>query len=70
MISRPSSPRSYEIDGIEVGSRAMLTQLLDWYDGHQLHPVIDRVFGAEEIECALDYLRSGAHFGKVVLSFA
>ena len=32
-----------------------------------LRPVVDRVFGFEEIREALRYLESGSHFGKVCL---
>jgi len=34
---------------------------------HQLRPVIDRVFAFDEAHDALQYLESGAHFGKVVI---
>ncbi|MGH9613002.1 MAG: zinc-binding dehydrogenase, partial [Bryobacteraceae bacterium] len=35
---------------------------------HQIHPVIDRVFGFEQARDAYAYLESGAHFGKVVIA--
>ena len=35
-----------------------------------LHPVVDRVFPLAEARQALEYLRSGAHFGKVVIRLA
>jgi NADPH:quinone reductase-like Zn-dependent oxidoreductase len=39
-------------------------------DRHRLKPVVDRVFRFEELREALDYLASGAHFGKICLRFA
>jgi NADPH:quinone reductase-like Zn-dependent oxidoreductase len=32
---------------------------------HRIVPVVDRVFGFEDLPLALDYLASGRHFGKV-----
>jgi len=34
---------------------------------HRLRPVVDRVFEFEALRAALDYLASGAHFGKICL---
>jgi NADPH:quinone reductase-like Zn-dependent oxidoreductase len=34
-----------------------------------LKPVIDRTFEFHEARAAIEYLKSGAHFGKVVLRF-
>jgi NADPH:quinone reductase-like Zn-dependent oxidoreductase len=34
-----------------------------------LRPVIDRVFPFEEAPRGYEYLRSGAHFGKIVIAF-
>jgi NADPH:quinone reductase-like Zn-dependent oxidoreductase len=34
---------------------------------HKLRPVIDRVFPMEQAREAWEYLKSAAHFGKVVL---
>jgi NADPH:quinone reductase-like Zn-dependent oxidoreductase len=35
---------------------------------HGIRPVIDRVFPFEETKEAYRYLKSGAHFGKVVIA--
>jgi NADPH:quinone reductase-like Zn-dependent oxidoreductase len=35
----------------------------------KLRPVIDRSFGWNEARVAYDYLQSGVHFGKVVISW-
>jgi len=34
---------------------------------HQMRPVIDRVFPFAEARAAMEYMASGAHFGKVCL---
>ena len=35
---------------------------------HRMRPVVDRIFAMNEIQQALKYLESGAHFGKVCLT--
>jgi NADPH:quinone reductase-like Zn-dependent oxidoreductase len=53
--------------GIYVGSRAMFEAMNRAIELHKLEPVIDRVFDFGQIGEALTYLKSGAHFGKVVI---
>ena len=60
--------KSLRVNGIYVGSRAMFERLLSAMTVSQMHPVIDRVFGFDEVQAAYGYLQSGAHFGKVVIS--
>ena len=36
----------------------------------KIKPVLDKVFEAADYVQAFEYLESGSHFGKVVLSFA
>ena len=60
--------KSLRVNGIYVGSRAMFERLLSAMIVSQMHPVIDRVFGFNEVQAAYGYLQSGAHFGKVVIS--
>ena len=38
-----------------------------WRVTHRLRPVVDRVFPLEEAREAMQYMQSGAHFGKVVI---
>jgi Zinc-binding dehydrogenase len=33
----------------------------------QLHPIVDRVFGFEEVQEAFRYMESGSHFGKIAV---
>ncbi|WP_205661228.1 zinc-binding dehydrogenase [Amycolatopsis vastitatis] len=50
------------------GSRSDLEDMNRVIAAHKLRPVIDRVFPFEEALAAADHLKSGAHFGKVVIS--
>ncbi len=59
------------IRGIYVGSRAMFEAMNRALEVNRIEPVIDRSFAFEElgeIRAAYEYLRSGAHFGKVVIA--
>lgn len=48
-----------------VGSRDDFAAMLKAVERHQMRPVIDRVFPFADLRAALDYLKSGQHFGKV-----
>jgi NADPH:quinone reductase-like Zn-dependent oxidoreductase len=54
--------------GIYVGSRRMLEELCRAIEVNRLAPVIDRVFPFEAVQDAFRHLKSGQHFGKVVIS--
>ena len=60
--------KSLRVHGIYVGSRAMFESLNRAVTQHQLKPIIDRVFPFAETRAAYEYLQSGKHFGKVVIS--
>jgi NADPH:quinone reductase-like Zn-dependent oxidoreductase len=55
------------IVGITVGSAEHFVAMNAFLARHALHPVIDRAFGFDEAPQALERLRSGAHFGKIVI---
>ncbi len=59
--------RSIRLQGIFVGSRAMLEDMLRAFDANEVRPVIDRAFGFEDGPGALEYVRTGSHFGKIVI---
>jgi NADPH:quinone reductase-like Zn-dependent oxidoreductase len=54
--------------GIAEGSRAMLARLVSAVAANGLEPVIDKTFGFDEAPAAYQYLKSGAHFGKVLIT--
>jgi NADPH:quinone reductase-like Zn-dependent oxidoreductase len=60
-------PKTATINGIFVGSRSMFANMLAAIDRHGIKPVIDRRFGFIDAPAALDHLRSGTHFGKIVI---
>jgi NADPH:quinone reductase-like Zn-dependent oxidoreductase len=59
--------RQVRLQGITVGSRDGLEAMCRAVAQHRLEPVVDRVFRFEELKAAMEYLRSGAHFGKVCI---
>ena len=59
--------KSVRLQGIFVGPRTMLEDLTRAMSVSQMHPVIDRVFAFEDAREAMQYMESGAHFGKVVI---
>ena len=63
----PILSKSLRLTGIYVGSRTMFERLLTALTVNHVHPVIDRVFGFDEIQAAYAYLESGSHFGKIVI---
>ena len=52
---------------IYVGSRADFEAMNGFIAKHKLKPVIDKVFAFEDASAAFQYLKSGSHFGKVVI---
>ena len=55
------------IVGLTVGSAEHFAALNAFLAKHALHPVVDRIIEFEEAPQALERLRSGTHFGKVVI---
>lgn len=64
----PLMARNARIDGIYVGSKKDFEDLNRFLSEHQLKPVIDRVFDFESGREAFEYMKTGAHFGKVAIS--
>ncbi len=58
---------SLHVDGIYVGSRDMFDSMNRAIDRTRLKPVVDRVFPFDEAPAAYEYLKSAAHFGKIVI---
>jgi NADPH:quinone reductase-like Zn-dependent oxidoreductase len=64
----PVLAKSVTLQGIYVGSVEMFEAMNRAIDLHELKPVIDRVFSLAEAPEAYRYLKSGVHFGKVVIA--
>ena len=60
--------KSLTVQGIYVGSREIFEAMNQAMQQHQIKPIIDRVFPFTEAREAYHYLKSAAHFGKVVIS--
>jgi NADPH:quinone reductase-like Zn-dependent oxidoreductase len=58
------------VQGIYVGSVEMFAAMNRAIEASKLQPVIDRTFGFDEAQNAYRHLKSGSHFGKVVVSGA
>lgn len=54
--------------GIYVGSTAEFLAMNRFLEQHSIKPVIDKVFHFDEAREAFRHLKSGAHFGKVVVA--
>lgn len=63
----PLQFKNASIHGICVGSVEHYERLSQFLTLHRIHPVIDRSFGFDDVAAAYEHLRSGAHFGKVVV---
>ncbi|WP_218354243.1 zinc-dependent alcohol dehydrogenase family protein [Alteromonas lipotrueiana] len=57
------------VRGIAVGPTSSLQALCNAIDANGLEPLIDREFQWQDYRQAFDYLASGNHLGKIVLTF-
>ena len=66
----PILHKQLRVQGIYVGSRAMFEEMNAAIAEAKLCPVIDRVFGFDEVREAFLHMQSAAHFGKIVIRVA
>ena len=59
--------KALRLTGILVGSRKMFEDMNRALTLNTLKPIIDRVFAFDEVGQALAHLKSGSHFGKIVI---
>ncbi|MCK0744535.1 zinc-dependent alcohol dehydrogenase family protein [Chromohalobacter nigrandesensis] len=57
------------LQGLIVGSRRDQIEMIRAIDASDLHPIIDRRFGLDEIADAFRHQEAGRHFGKICLEF-
>jgi NADPH:quinone reductase-like Zn-dependent oxidoreductase len=55
------------MQGVMVGPREAFERMCAAFEAAELRPIVDRVFPFDALPEALRYLKSGAHFGKVVV---
>jgi NADPH:quinone reductase-like Zn-dependent oxidoreductase len=60
--------KNVTVHGIETGSREMFEDLATFIDDHGVQPIIDSTLPIDRVADALAHLRSGRHFGKIVLT--
>ncbi|MGC1548809.1 MAG: NAD(P)-dependent alcohol dehydrogenase [Rhodanobacter sp.] len=58
------------VQGISVASLEQHERMIDALEATRLEPVLDRVFGFEQLGDAFEYLLAGKHFGKIGIDFA
>jgi NADPH:quinone reductase-like Zn-dependent oxidoreductase len=66
----PILHKQLHVQGIYVGSRAMFEQMNAAIATSGLQPVVDRVFGLNQVREAFLYMESASHFGKIVIRMA
>jgi NADPH:quinone reductase-like Zn-dependent oxidoreductase len=59
--------RRANIQGISVGSTQMFEAMNRAIAANAIKPVIDKVFGFDEVQAAYRHMAAGAHFGKIVV---
>ncbi|MDX1407126.1 MAG: zinc-binding dehydrogenase [Saprospiraceae bacterium] len=60
--------RQLTIQGSTMGSQRDFREMLAFVSQHRIRPVVDRTFDLADGQAAIDYLRRGTQFGKVVLN--
>lgn len=55
------------LQGVIVGPREAFERMLRAMEAAELRPVVDRAFSFDDLPGALAHMKSGAHFGKIVL---
>ncbi|CAE6482977.1 unnamed protein product, partial [Rhizoctonia solani] len=55
------------LSGVQIGSKKMCERLDTFITQHKIKPIVDRVFGWNEVIEAFDYQLTGSHFGKIVI---
>jgi len=58
-----------KLQGILVGSREAFERMNRAIEHHEIKPVIDRVFGFDDVPGAFALMASGTHFGKICIAF-
>jgi NADPH:quinone reductase-like Zn-dependent oxidoreductase len=59
--------RRANVQGISVGSTQMFQAMNRAIAANGIKPVIDKVFGLDEVQAAYKHMASGAHFGKIII---
>jgi NADPH:quinone reductase-like Zn-dependent oxidoreductase len=60
--------RHIRLQGITVGSGDDFRTMVRAISQQGMRPVVDRVYGFEQLHQALQHLASGKHFGKICIA--
>ncbi len=63
----PILMHNIRVQGIFVGSREMHDNMVRAIEANRMRPLVDRVFEFDQAKQALEYMKAGKHFGKVVV---
>lgn len=58
------------VQGISVASLEQHERMIDAIETARLEPVLDQVFGFEQLPAAFEHMQAGRHFGKIGIDFA
>jgi NADPH:quinone reductase-like Zn-dependent oxidoreductase len=61
--------KTLRVQGIYVGSRAMLAEVMDAFSTGGIRPVVDQTFAFHDAKDAFRSLEQAGHFGKIVITF-
>ena len=61
--------KQVRLQGLIVGSRKHQTDFVRALDATRVKPIVDRIFGLDEIADAFRYEAGGHHFGKICLEY-
>jgi NADPH:quinone reductase-like Zn-dependent oxidoreductase len=56
-----------DIIGVTVGSGEHFAAMNRFLADNAIHPIVDQVYGFKEAPEAFAHLRTGSHFGKIVV---
>ncbi len=60
--------RQVRLQGVTVGHRDGFEAMTRAMELHKIKPIIDKEFAFDDLKEALDYLKSGGHFGKICIA--
>jgi len=64
----PIFMKALRLIGVFVGSRKMFEDMNDAITRADVRPVVDRTFPFDQVQSAVEFMKSGAHFGKIVVT--
>jgi D-arabinose 1-dehydrogenase-like Zn-dependent alcohol dehydrogenase len=60
--------KQLSINGTTMGTRDEFLSMLDFVESRNLKPVIDKIYPLDQINEAMDRIKQGNQFGKIVLN--